>query len=209
MHKATRKVRSFGLLVPIVAATTAVAINCSPYSPDLGNAPYLCAESEPKCPDDYTCTDDGTGRMVCLAKGGLVPDSGSGTTGFQCAPDGPPLEPNDTKDQAYVTDVSPTQSRKYGPIAICPETDRDHFQVNVTLANKGIQAITSEWELSTPVSVSILNATGASIGNGVAMGEKALRACVPNLPVGTYYAVAFGTAKNNYKIELKLVDACQ
>jgi hypothetical protein len=203
-----RKLHSLGVLVPVVAIAAAAAVNCSPYSPDLGNTPYLCADTEPKCPDDYACMDNGAGKMVCVSAGGMAPDAGSGSSGFQCAADGPPLEPNDTKDQAYVTDVSPTQSRKYGPIAICPETDRDHFQINVTLANKGIQAIT-EWDSGSPVSVSILNAAGSSIGNGVAMGDKALRACVPNLPVGTYYAAAFGTAKNNYKIELKLIDACQ
>src|SRR5262245_32147896 len=144
MRKTARNVRSFGLAIPVVAIATAAGINCSPYNPDLGNAPYLCADTEPKCPDDYTCTDDGNGRMVCLAAGGMAPDAGSGSSGFQCATDGAPLEPNDTKDQAYVTDVSASQSRKYGPIAICPENDRDHFQINVQLGNKGISATTSE-----------------------------------------------------------------
>jgi hypothetical protein len=42
------------------------------------------------------------------------------------------------------------------------------------------------------------------------MGMGALRACAPNLPTGVYYGVAFsaGNLKNNYRIELKVVDNC-
>lgn len=194
--------RTISLLVVVLAVA---AINCSPYSPDLGATPYLCADVEPKCPDDYACMDDGSGRMVCVSSGGNVPDSNNG---FQCSSsDGPPIEPNDTKEMAFQTDVSPTQSRIYGPLAICPETDRDHFQVNVAVANKGIEAITT-WTDGMPVSVSILNASGSSIANGVAMGTGANRACVTNLNVAQFYVAVFAAAKNNYKVELKMVDAC-
>lgn len=179
---------------------------CSPYSPELGEAPYLCADTEPRCPDDYTCKDNGGGRMVCVTASGSVPD---GPNGFACSPfDGPPLEPNDTKEQAYQTDVSAAQTRRYGPLAICPATDRDHFQVNVTAPNKGIEAIVS-WESGMPISVSILASSGSSLGNGMPMGEKSARACVPNVNTGAFYVVAFATAQNNYTVDIRLVDACQ
>ena len=184
---------------------------CTPFSPDLGGAPYLCADVEPKCPDDYTCKDDGGGRMVCVSANGDVPDA-SGS--FQCSPyDGPPLEPNDTKDQAYQTDVSPTQARRYGPLAICPTTDRDHFQINITTPNKGIEAIVS-WDSGSPVSVSILAASGSSLSDGKPMGEKASRACVanatsPTQTTGSFYVVAYATQLNNYTIDMRLVDACE
>ena len=59
--------------------------------------------------------------------------------------------------------------------------------------------------------MSILNAGGTSIGNGTAKGEKELRACVPNMPAGTYYASVFatGSTKNNYRMSIKLLANCQ
>ena len=184
---------------------------CSPYSPDLGNAPYLCADSEPRCPADYACVmDEGTGREVCLAAGGVIPDAGPDAhTGFTCAMDGP-LEPNDMLSEAYQTDVGlGAPMRIYGPISICPEGDKDLFQINITAPNQGVQIIT-RWDSGMPVYNSLLNAAGTSIANGLAMGTNALRACVANLPVGQYFAAASAatTTRNNYRIEMKIVAAC-
>jgi hypothetical protein len=194
-----------------VLAGLAAAAGCSPYNPDLGNTPYLCAAAEPRCPEDYSCVDDGGGHMVCVTTGGVAPDAGSGSSGgFQCAVDGP-LEPNDSIAMAYQTDVGTgAPMRAYGPISICPETDKDHFQINITSPNKGLEVIT-RWETGMPVSNSILNAAGTAIANGTAMGTMALRACAANLPTGLYYAVAFASSgqKNNYRIEMKVVTACQ
>lgn len=203
-----RKMTTVSVGVVGIAAAAAGFASCSPYNPDLGNSPYLCAAAEPRCPDDYTCTDDGAGREVCLAAGGIAPDAGS-SAGFQCAPDGP-LEPNNALNEAYMTDVGAVPMRTYGPISICPEGDKDHYQIMLTSPNQGLEVIT-KWDTGMPVAVSILNAAGTSIGNGTAMGEKALRACTPNLPVGRYYAAAFSPSgtKNNYRIEMKIVAACQ
>lgn len=188
----------------------AALAGCSPYNPDLGNSPYLCAAAEPRCPDDYSCVDDGAGRMVCVSSGGVAPDAGSGSGGgFQCAMDGP-LEPNDTIAMAYQTDVGAgAPMRAYGPISICPEGDRDHFQINITSPNQGLEVIT-RWETGMPIANSLLNQAGTAISNGTAMGNNALRSCAPNLPVGLYYAAAFsaGGLKNNYRIEMKVVAAC-
>jgi hypothetical protein len=75
--------------------------------------------------------------------------------------------------------------------------------------NSNIEVITS-WESGMPVNVSILNSAGTSIGNGSPMGDMALRVCVPNLPVGTYFVSAFAASnvKNNYRVELKVVPNC-
>jgi hypothetical protein len=196
-------------LLGLSALLASGAAGCSPYDPDLGNAPYLCAAAEPRCPDDYTCVDDGGGRQVCVSSGGVTPDAGPDGGGFQCAMDGP-LEPNDSLAMAYQTDVGAgAPMRQYGPISICPEGDKDHFQINISSPNQGLEVIT-RWETGMPVANSLLNAAGTSISNGTAMGTNALRACAPNLPVGLYYAVAFsaGGQKNNYRIEMKVVAAC-
>ncbi|HEY4180936.1 MAG TPA: hypothetical protein VGM90_29035 [Kofleriaceae bacterium] len=50
---------------------------CSPYSPDLGNAPYICADTDPKCPDGYACQAIGT-QNVCVDSSGVGPGQDSG-----------------------------------------------------------------------------------------------------------------------------------
>jgi hypothetical protein len=41
-------------------------------------------------------------------------------------------------------------------------------------------------------------------------GDEAIRICVPNLPMGTYFASAFAgaTTKNNYRLTIKIVPNC-
>jgi hypothetical protein len=46
----------------LVAAAIA---GCSPYDPDLSDAPFLCGDEAPRCPDGYACIADPAGRMVC------------------------------------------------------------------------------------------------------------------------------------------------
>jgi hypothetical protein len=183
---------------------------CSPFEPDLGLTPYLCADAEPRCPDDYTCMDDVGGRAVCVRTGAAPPDAGpDAPPTFQCAEDGM-LEPNDSISDAYQTDVGAgAPVRAFGPIAVCPEGDRDHYQIALSTALRGIEVIT-RWDSGMPVSCSILNTAGISIANGTPMGSNALRACAANLPVDLYYAVAFSPMglKNNYLIEMRIVDNC-
>jgi hypothetical protein len=182
---------------------------CSPFDPDLGVRPYLCATAEPRCPADYACMENG-GREICVQAGVELADARPDTpTGFQCAPDGA-LEPNDMLSEAYQTDVgSGAPSRAFGPISICPEGDKDHYQVNVTVADKGVEVIT-RWASGMTISCSLLNSAGTSIANCTAMGQGAMRACVPNLPTGVYYAVALSPSgmRNNYTIEMKSVANC-
>jgi hypothetical protein len=145
--------------------------------------------------------------MVCLKTGGTLPDAGS--SGFQCADDGT-FEPNDSIMMATQTDVGTAGARAFGPISICPEGDKDHFAINTSVLNQGIEVIAS-WDSGLPVNVSILNASGSSINNGVPVnGMNAIRACVANLPIGTYYASAFAGAgiKNNYRLSIKIVPSC-
>ena len=196
-------------LLSSLAFAPLIVSACSPYSPDLGNAPYKCGMGSPACPDGYFCmgaAPDG----ICVSKDGLQPDSG--TSGFPCADDSS-LEGgtrNDTPQTAYQTPVdTQRQDLTLAGLAICPEGDKDNYAVNISAANKGLEVIVS-WDSGQPISMSILNAGGTSIVNGTAMGDKALRACAPNLPVGTYYGSVFatGTTKNNYRLSIKVVAAC-
>jgi hypothetical protein len=178
---------------------------CSSFDPDLGMAPFLCGNDD-ACPDGYGCVDQG-GKKVCVVEGGTLVDAPP--TGFQCADDSA-LGQNDTIAGAYQTPVdNPKIDFTLAGLSICPETDRDTYAINLTMPNKGIKVITS-WDNGAPVNVSILNQGGTSIGNGVAMGENALKACAPNLPTGTYYTQAFSmmAMKNNYRLQIVVVDNC-
>lgn len=202
--------RTLTLALATAAATAASLGACSPYDPDLGDTPYLCAAQEPRCPDDYQCVEEPGARPLCVRPGASLPDAAiDGPSGFQCAVDGM-LEPNDSTSQAFQTDVGTgAQLRVFGPVSICPELDRDYYQINITTANHGIEVIT-RWDSGSAVSNSILNRSGNAIANGAPMGTGAIRSCVPNLPTEIFYAVAFSPKgeKNNYRIQLRFVDNC-
>ena len=198
------------ILLAACGASAAALAACSPFAPELGNTPYLCADQEPRCPESYACLEDGNGRSICVAPGGTLPDARPDSGGgFQCAPDDV-LEPNDTIAEAFQTDVGVGPPvRAFGPISTCPEGDRDHYQINVVTANRGIEVIT-RWDSGLPVSCAILNEAGGLIANGTAMGTNATRACAIGLTVRPYYAVAFSpmNLKSNYRIEMRIVESC-
>lgn len=61
---------------------------CSPYDPDLGPEPFLCAATEPRCPDGYACVVTTAGKSVC--SNGSTAGSGAdasvhGEAGGSCA----------------------------------------------------------------------------------------------------------------------------
>jgi len=181
---------------------------CNAYDPDLNSTPFLCAMAEPKCPDGHECRDDGSGRQVCFSTSGNGMIVDAPVSGFQCADDSilEGASKNDTVANAYSTPVAIQRAEiSFAGLAICPEGDKDTYKIDVNTANSNLEVITS-WDSGMPISVSILNGSGASINNGTSNGEKSLRAYAANLPVGTYYAQAYAAAnvKNNYKIAIKV-----
>ncbi len=191
--------RSFSFLL-LTAALSA----CNGYDPQLPGRAFACDTVEPRCPENYTCQDEGMGTMVCLSNSGGVVDAGP--TGFQCADDSI-LEgagKNDTIQTAYATPVA-TQRKdiSFAGLAICPEGDKDTYTVNITTANSNLEAVSS-WESGMPISVSILGSGGATLNNGTSSGANSLRAYVANLPVATYYVQTYAAAnvKNNYKVTI-------
>jgi len=208
--------RSFTLVSTLAASLTALAsiTACSPYDPDLGGVPYRCAAAEPRCPEDYTCEDNGAGVQVCVSPNGPGPDAGSGS-GFQCQDDSMLEGPtgNDTTASAFMTNLNGSNrlTITFAGIAICPEGDRDTYLISVATAMSDIEAITT-WAApgpgasGQPVSVTILNMGGATIAPSTSAGEMSQRAFAANVPAGTYYiqTYAAATAKNNYSLKMTI-----
>jgi hypothetical protein len=202
------------IFIFLVGAAALLAA-CSPYNPDLGNAPYLCAMAEPFCPEGYFCqttTEPAPRDRICVSEGGLMPDSMQ--TGFPCANDSN-LEGgsrNDTPMTAYQTPVDTQRlDMTLADLALCPAGDKDHYAVTLSAANamKAIEVIVS-WDSGQPISMSLLNAGGTALVNGTANGEKSLRACAPNLPAATYHGAVFATGQtqNNYRLSIKVLPNC-
>jgi hypothetical protein len=177
---------------------------CSPYDPDLGVAPFLCGDAEPRCPDGYTCQPQGS-TEVCLAPGGSLPDAGKGN----CADDST-LEPNDSIQMAFQTPVATQKNNlMFAGLAICPAGDKDNYSITITMANQNLEMIIEYDASGADLQGAILNSNGAPIANATPMSSGVRRAYTPNLPVGTYYAQVYGPSSgtvqtNNYKLTVNV-----
>jgi hypothetical protein len=185
---------------------------CSPYSPDLGAAPFLCGSAAPQCPDGYSCKSpqggSGTGPdSVCVRMGGVIPADSNPT---MCADDHT-LEPNDTIAQAWMTPVDTRKSFPLTDLAICPEGDKDNYSMQITVANENVEVLVDYDTAGAALQGAILNAGGTPIAQAMPITGSPghIRAYVASLPVGTYYTQVFGPASgavttNNYSLTINI-----
>jgi hypothetical protein len=179
---------------------------CSPYSPDLGDEPYKCADTEPFCPSGYSCNDQGSAGKFCINSGGTSGvDAGSGS-GLDCTGDVTTEGPNRNDDisHAFATPVESSRGDiSFAGLVICPAGDRDTY--SVTLLTMGSIDATVTTDGGAPVQVNLLNSGGTSINNGTSNGAMSIHAFAANLPPATYYVQAFATATatNHYKLAIK------
>nr|HEX4318864.1 hypothetical protein [Kofleriaceae bacterium] len=193
----------------VILAVAVGAINaCSPYSPSLPAEPFLCGPQMPPCPDGFACVAQGS-AMICQGAGGGDQPDGGGGSGFQCANDGD-FEPNDTLAQAFATPVASERNTiKFGPLSICPVSDKDIFKVDITVAQQNFD-VQVTYDNGDPLQLALLDASGATVASGSANGTaNTLEAKVPNEPAGSVYAQVFGPntpgaagGENNYTITL-------
>jgi len=118
------------------------------------------------------------------------------------------FEPNQTLGTAWPTPVGASvDSIAIAGLAICPASDTDHFRVTLSTP-RSLVAIAS-WDSGVPVKLSILDSTGSSIGDAIAMGMHATRICLA-LPAGSSYPIVQtgNNTTNNYRLELALVASC-
>jgi hypothetical protein len=199
--------RSLALLGFLAAAA------CSPYSPDLGATPFICNGSgAPLCPDGYSCQNPQGGSAMgsdglCIKAGGSVPADSNPT---MCADDHA-LEPNDTKDMAWVTPVDTRKNFPLTNLAICPMGDKDNYSMQITVANENIEVLIDYDTAGAGLQGAILNAGGTPVANAMEISGSPghLRAYLANSPVGTYYAQVFGPASgsvttNNYNMTINI-----
>lgn len=186
----------------LIAAISALPA-CDAYDRDLGPVPYLCGPSEPRCPDEYTCTaDPSSGKDICVGPGG-------NPGGFDCIDDSA-LEPNNAVETATSTPLD-TMKMFEREGAICPVGDKDIYKVTITAANQTLEVLVESEPGGAMLAASILNRTGGAIAIGmpVAGMPTVSRAFFADLPLGEFYAQVAGPSTgtlpvNNYQLSLEL-----
>jgi hypothetical protein len=197
---------SLALFTSIVAASGA----CTPYDPALPDTPFLCGQSEPKCPDGYTCTGmDAMNRMTCVSGNGSGgPPVDGHTSGFQCADDHDieGANRNDDVSHAWQTPINEAGKTTFplAGLAICPSGDKDTYAVNITVEGQNLSALVEYQSDGSPLSVVILNSGGTAIASSTPAGTDMVKATLNNAAVGSspYYVQVYGpaTGENNYKV---------
>ena len=171
-------------IAPLIAVA---AIGCSPFDPDLGPHPFLCALTDPRCPEGYVCVDGAGSDEVCE-----LPDSGSdngGDAGLQCDVDSD-REPNDTTEAATVIPIPQAGDTDMIDAVLCPETDIDVYQLIVDTTGKAVRVDVSYDSRLGALTIDLLNSTGLVIRSASQVGNDPdhLRVDFENLASGAYYA---------------------
>jgi hypothetical protein len=170
-------------IAPLIAAA---AIGCSPFDPNLGAHPFLCANTAPRCPEGYVCVDGpGSGEVCALPHAG--PDGGGGDSGLQCDVDSD-REPNDAIETATL--ISQTGATDPIDAVLCPDTDIDIYHLTVDTTGKAIRVDVSYDSSRGPLAIDLLNSTGLVIRSATRVGNDPdhLRVDFDNLASGDYYA---------------------
>lgn len=184
------------------------AAACSPYSPDLGAAPFLCGSAAPVCPDGYACNAGAGGTAgVCEKMGsGATVDA----TPSDCSVDSS-LEPNDTIMMAWQTPVDTRKSFPLTMLAICPAGDKDIYAMSITVQGENIEVLIDYDTSGAALQGAILNSSGNAVANAMPItgSDGHIRAYLANAPVGTYYASVFGPVSgplttNTYNLTINI-----
>jgi hypothetical protein len=191
--------RAFALVFLAAAA-------CSPYSPDLGAAPFLCGSAAPECPDGYTCATTGSGG-VCTKMGG----SGIAVDGApnNCQADAA-LEPNESITMAWQTPVDNRKNFPLSDLAICPAGDKDTYALAVTVVGENVEALIDFDTSGAALQGGILNSTGIMVASAMPITGSPghIRAYLANASTGTYYVQVFGPAQgtqtNTYNLTINI-----
>lgn len=188
-----------------------VAASCDPYDPELGDRPFQCGVSEPRCPDGYQCVEISAAEQYCYRNGSDAPDAGPGGpngTPFECADDSS-VEPNDTIESATPTPIpAMADSYELAGLAICPTVDVDLFEF-VVAANGTEVVVEVRYAANRgALLLDLHNAAGGVVAtSAVVDGDLGhLRATVLAAEPALFYArvqAATMGIRNNYSIEIQ------
>lgn len=189
-----------------VVSLGALVVACNPYDPDLGNQPFECGSSEPRCPEGYTCHTYSDTNEVCEKSEPADIDAAGGT--FQCANDSS-IEPNNDVQTAFVTPIPSMPMYKLVGLAVCPTGDRDHFRFDIDVNGKNFEATVSGVANRSSLSLNVLTANGSAVASGapVAGTPQVVRVEIPNrLAIGSYIVQVQSPdgTENNYDLTLKV-----
>jgi hypothetical protein len=182
--------------------TAALFAACNPYDPDLGQKPYRCGTSEPKCPDGYEAVDVGPPNICeCVLDGdtgGDTPDAAGG-----CAAD--PGEPNDSPASATATPIGAgATTAEFNNKSICTITDVDTYAFSSATANQMMTATLTFSPQVGQLFVKIIDSQGILLGMGTMQGSNMI--ATATLPTqGTYYVQVGSTnGTNTYGLSMAL-----
>jgi hypothetical protein len=188
-----------------------LATACSPFSPSLGQTPFLCnPDSDPKCPDGYSCTPIGM-QNVCVKNGTTPPDAPDpnrscyNDMGLETANGAN----NDSLSTAYPSPVATTRNDADLAGAICPAGDLDYFSVQLPITESLEVTLTyADW--GAVLQGEIENSGGGRLVplspmTGV---DRTMHAKVSGLTSDQYYVKVFGPnmpgteGRNNYDLHI-------
>jgi hypothetical protein len=203
------------MMMMMIAGATLAAAACSPYDPDLGEAPFRCREAEPHCPDGYVCVASEAPTGTCVRSGDITPAGGadagaSADAAALTCNDDSPIEPNNLLNEATGTPI-PDLQRDYTlrRLAICPSSDIDLFRFRIDVDQRNIRVSVIDTQRSRGALVlRVLNQTNIPVAAGNYTSESTLVAELANATRGTYYAEvkSAGMGVNNYGIVIETFD---
>jgi hypothetical protein len=189
----------------LVTCALLAAAGCNTYNPDLGQSPFLCGTSEPRCPRDYTCVTYAD-NDICENLNLVEVDGGGDGGDLECADDSE-IEPNDSIELATNTFIpSMHDSYRLVGLSICPDTDEDFFMFQIDVAATNLRVDLTYQSSRGQLLFSVLNSAQMSIGEGMAVPgmPDILRASIANMPTGMYYVQVRAPVgfTNNYTIDI-------
>ncbi|MCA9673433.1 MAG: hypothetical protein H6709_09075 [Kofleriaceae bacterium] len=197
-------------LAGLAAVATLAALGaCNPYDPDLGDSPFRCGTSDPKCPDGYECMVYSDTLQLCERGADTSsPDARIDGSGLTCNDDSS-VEPNDDINTAWTTPIPDfAETVTLVSLAICPDTDKDLFRFRVDSNGKNMRATVTTEIAQGQLLLQVLNNQGLTIANGTSTDSEHIVVVVNNLAVGTYFVQVAAPAgvRNNYQIDIKTCD---
>ena len=196
--------RSARALGALALGAAALAAGCNPYDPDLGDHPFKCGTSDPRCPDGYTCN----ASNVCERSGGTSPDGGGNADAshVMCGTD-TSLEPNDDISHALQTPVRTTQSDyQLALLAICPSTDLDLYGFTTTQVGANVNITLTYQPSQGQLNMKLLTRQGVAAGfDGVPSGNTIVIS-TNRLSIDEWYVQVSAAAgvENNYDLDISV-----